>query len=76
MPISGMNYIKEPAKYFLWVYFINISRSRLSSFFNPAGLGSQFNYINADKASGYGAEVEYRKKLDFVEVLQNFNLPG
>ena len=44
--------------------------------YNPAGLGSQFNYLNADKANGYGAELEYRKKLDFVQALQNFTFQG
>ncbi len=48
-------------------------------FFNQTGAGSSstFNYINADKASGYGVEAEFRKKLDFVaDGLRNFTLQG
>lgn len=56
--------------------FYKYFQKPLEFFFNPAGLGSQFNYINADKASGYGAELEYRKKLDFVEALHNFTFQG
>jgi len=56
--------------------FYKYFKKPIESFFNPAGLGSQFNYINADKASGFGAELEYRKKLDFVEVLHNFTFQG
>jgi hypothetical protein len=42
--------------------------------FNQSGAGSSntFNYVNADKASGYGAEFEMRKKLDFAGPLKNF----
>ncbi|MBI1343211.1 MAG: TonB-dependent receptor [Terrimonas sp.] len=45
-------------------------------FFNQTGAGSSstFNYINADKATGYGVEFEMRKKLDFIEGFQNFVL--
>lgn len=48
-------------------------------FFNQTGAGSSstFNYINADKASGYGVEMEFRKKLDFVnDALRNFTIQG
>lgn len=43
-------------------------------FFNQTGTGSSstFNYINADKATGYGAEFEMRKKLDFLPGFKNF----
>jgi hypothetical protein len=53
--------------------FYKYFKAPIELFFNPsAGEASTFNYINADKASGFGAEVEYRKKLDFTEVLRNF----
>jgi len=48
-------------------------------YFNQTGAGSSstFNYINADKASGYGAELEIRKKLDVVsDALRNFVFQG
>lgn len=37
-----------------------------------SGGASTFNFQNADKATSYGAELEFRKKLDFVPVLKNF----
>ena len=45
-------------------------------FLNQTGAGSSntFNYINADKATGYGVEFEMRKKLDFMEGFKNFVL--
>lgn len=55
--------------------FYKYFQKPLELYYNPvAGSGSSFNYINADNASGYGAEVEYRKKLDFVQVLKNFTV--
>jgi outer membrane receptor protein involved in Fe transport len=48
-------------------------------FFNQTGAGSSstFNYINADKAYGYGAELDFRKKLDIVsDGLRNFTFQG
>ena len=43
-------------------------------YLNQSGAGSSntFNFINADKATGYGVEFEMRKKLDFVKALKNF----
>lgn len=53
--------------------FYKYFQKPLELFFNAvAGGGSSFNYINADKATGYGAELEYRKKLDFAQALRNF----
>lgn len=48
-------------------------------FFNQTGAGSSstFNYINADKASGYGVEMDFRKKLDFIaDGMRNFTFQG
>jgi TonB-dependent receptor len=39
-----------------------------------SGGASTFNFQNPDQANSYGAELEFRKKLDFVEVLKNFTL--
>lgn len=45
-------------------------------FFNQSGVGTSntFNYLNADKAIGYGVELELRKKLDFNPALKNFTV--
>ena len=42
--------------------------------FNQTGAGSSnsYNFINADRATNYGAELEIRKKLDFINGLKNF----
>lgn len=47
-------------------------------FFNSTGAGSSgtFNYISPDKANSFGAEIEFRKKLDFTDALQNFTVHG
>ena len=46
--------------------------------FNQSGVGSSsFNYVNASAANSYGAELEVRKKLDFVsDKLHNLTLQG
>jgi outer membrane receptor protein involved in Fe transport len=47
--------------------------------FNQSGAGSSntFNYVNANSATSYGAEMEFRKKLDFLsEGLKNFTAQG
>lgn len=48
----------------------------IEQMFNQTGAGSSssFNFINAHEATNYGAEVEFRKKLDFLKGLQNFTL--
>lgn len=47
-------------------------------YFNQSGAGtsSTFNYLNAAKATGFGVEVEGRKKLDFTDALRNLTLSG
>jgi outer membrane receptor protein involved in Fe transport len=53
--------------------FYKYFKSPIELFYNPSSGGaSTFNYINADKAYSYGAELELRKKLDFTEGLKNF----
>lgn len=46
--------------------------------FNQSGVGSSsFNYINANSARSLGAEVEVRKKLDFIsDKLSNLTVQG
>jgi TonB-dependent receptor len=38
------------------------------------GGASTFNYQNPEQATAYGAEVEFRKKLDFTKGLKNFTI--
>lgn len=47
-------------------------------YFNQSGAGtsSTFNFLNAEKAVGYGAEFEFRKKLDMINLFKNFTLQG
>ena len=46
-------------------------------YFNRTGPGTNtFNILNTKSATAYGAELEFRKKLDFVHVLKNFTLTG
>ena len=46
----------------------------IEQYFNQSGAGSSstFNFINVEKATSYGAEFEFRKKLDFSNALRNF----
>ncbi len=50
----------------------------LEYYFNRTGPATNtFNVANIDKAIGYGAEFEFRKKLDFLaQSLKNFTLTG
>lgn len=56
--------------------FYKYFQKPIELYFNQTGAGSSstFNYINADKATGYGVEFEMRKRLDFIEGLKNFVL--
>lgn len=46
-------------------------------YFNQTGAGTSntFNFLNAEKATAYGVELELRKKLDFMS-LDNFTFGG
>lgn len=53
--------------------FYKYFKNPIELFYNPSSGGaSTFNYINADKAYSFGAEMEIRKKLDFIQGLKNF----
>ena len=53
--------------------FYKYFRNPIELYFNQSGVATNtFNYLNVDKATGYGVEFEMRKKLDFAEVLKNF----
>ena len=46
-------------------------------YFNRTGPGTNtFNILNTKNATAFGAEMEFRKKLDFVKALKNFTLSG
>ena len=49
----------------------------IEAYFNPSSGGaSTYNFINAKEANSFGAEVEFRKKLDFSNALKNFTVQG
>jgi len=47
-------------------------------YFNQSGVGTSntFNFIQPDFATAFGAELEFRKKLDFSDALKNFTVQG
>lgn len=48
-------------------------KNPIEQYFNfGSGGASTFSYLNAAKARSYGAEIEFRKKLDFTPALKNF----
>ncbi len=53
--------------------FYKFFKNPIELYFNQSGVGtsSTFNYLNANKATGYGVELELRKKLDFIHSLKN-----
>ncbi len=58
--------------------FYKYFQNPIELYFNQTGAGSSstFNYINSPKANSFGAELEFRKKLDFNEAFKNFTLQG
>ena len=53
--------------------FYKYFKNPIELYFNQSGVATNtFNYLNVDKATGYGVEFEMRKKLDFVNALKNF----
>ncbi len=49
----------------------------IEAYFNPASGGaSTYNFLNANEANSFGAELEFRKKLDFNRALKNFTVQG
>lgn len=50
-------------------------KNPIELYFNQSGVATNtFNYLNADEASSYGSELEFRKKLDFSGPLKNFTV--
>lgn len=54
------------------IFYKNFDNA-IEQYFNGQGGGaSTFTFLNAKKAESYGAEIEFRKKLDFSNSLKNF----
>ncbi|MGV3530710.1 MAG: carboxypeptidase regulatory-like domain-containing protein [Flavisolibacter sp.] len=64
----------RPGEMFTAGVFYKFFNDPIEQLYNQTGTGSSstFNFINADEATDYGAEVELRKRLDFVGALKNF----
>lgn len=56
--------------------FYKYFNNPIEAFFNPGTGGGSYNFINAKEANSFGAELEFRKKLDFQESLKNFTVQG
>lgn len=54
------------------VFFKHFEKPIEQIFQRGGGGSSIFNFVNPDQAEAYGAELELRKKLDFVDALKNF----
>lgn len=49
----------------------------IEAYFNPSSGGASiYNFLNAKEANSFGAELEFRKKLDFATALKNFTIQG
>ena len=57
--------------------FYKYFKNPIEAYFNVgAGGSSTYNFINADEANSFGAELEFRKKLDFNSTFKNFTVQG
>lgn len=57
--------------------FYKYFNNPIEQYFNQSGVAtSTFNFLNAEKATSYGIEADFRKRLDLVDVLRNFTLQG
>jgi outer membrane receptor protein involved in Fe transport len=54
------------------VFYKNFDKPIEQIFQKGGGGSSIFNFANPEKAEAYGAELEFRKSLDFVDALKNF----
>jgi len=63
----------RPGEMFTVGAFYKYFNKPIEQIFNEgSGGASTFNYQNPEKATSYGAEIEFRKKLDFSDALKNF----
>ncbi len=58
--------------------FYKYFKSPIEVYFNASSgaSSSTYNFINAKEANSFGAELEFRKKLDFSEAFKNFTFQG
>lgn len=57
--------------------FFKYFNKPIEYYFNRTGPASNtFNILNTDRATAIGAELEFRKKLDFTDALKNFTISG
>lgn len=58
--------------------FYKYFKNPIEVYFNATSgaASSVYNFLNANEANSFGAEFEFRKKLDFSETLKNFTLQG
>jgi len=57
--------------------FYKYFKNPIEVYFNASSGGaSTYNFLNADEANSFGAEFEFRKKLDFSSALKNFTVQG
>ena len=62
---------------FTFGVFYKYFNKPIEAYFNPASGGaSTYNFLNANEANSFGAELEFRKKLDFNRALKNFTVQG
>ncbi|CAN5883691.1 TonB-dependent receptor [soil metagenome] len=62
---------------FTFGVFYKYFKNPIEVYFNASSGGaSTYNFLNADEANSFGAEFEFRKKLDFSPALKNFTLQG
>jgi TonB-dependent receptor len=58
--------------------FYKYFKNPIEVYFNASSgaSSSTYNFINAKEANSFGAELEFRKKLDFSEAFKNFTVQG
>lgn len=62
---------------FTFGVFYKYFNKPIEAYFNPSSGGaSTYNFLNANEATSFGAELEFRKKLDFNSALKNFTVQG
>ncbi|MBS1742566.1 MAG: TonB-dependent receptor [Bacteroidetes bacterium] len=63
---------------FTFGIFYKYFKKPIEVYFNATSgaASSTYNYLNADEANSFGAELEFRKKLDVVSALKNFTVQG
>ena len=58
---------------FTFGVFYKYFKKPIEAIFNAP---DSYNFLNADEANSFGAEFEFRKKLDFMPSLQHFTVQG